>query len=53
MSAIYNLLKRHGLFSGCQYLIFDLKLLRFSKSLMLLGKTSHIFGPVKDFVSEP
>ena len=53
MSAIYNLYKRHGQFSGFQDLKFDLKMLRFSESLMLLGKSSHIFGPIKDIVSEP
>ena len=53
MYAIYNLHKRHGQFSGFQDLIFDLKLLRFSESLILLGKGSHIFGPRKDIVSEP
>ena len=53
MSAIYNTHKRHGQFSGFQDLIFDLKMLRFSKSLMLLGKSYHIFGPRKDIVSEP
>ena len=53
MSAIYNLHKRHGHFSGFQDLIFDLKMLRFSESLMLLGKTFHIFGPIKDIFSEP
>ena len=30
MSAIYNLHKRHGQFSGFQDLIFDMKMLRFS-----------------------
>ena len=53
MSAIYNLHKRHGQFSGFQDLKFDLKMLRFSESLMLLGKSSHIFGPIKDIFSEP
>ena len=53
MSAIYNLHKRHGQFSGFQDLIFDLKMLRFSESLMLLGKSFHIFGSIKDIVSEP
>ena len=53
MSGIYNLHKRHGQFSGIQDLIFDLKMLRFSESLMLLGKSSHIFGPRKDIISEP
>ena len=53
MSAIYNLHKRHGQISGFQDLIFDLKMLRFSESLMLLGKTFHIFGPIKDIFSEP
>ena len=53
MSAIYNLYKRHGQFLGLQDLIFDLKMLRFSESLMLLGKNSHIFGPTKDIVFEP
>ena len=47
MSAIYNLHKRHGQFSGFQDLIFNLKMLRLSESLMLLGKSSHIFGPRK------
>ena len=36
-----------------KYLIFDLKILRFSESLILLGKSSHIFGPRKDIISEP
>ena len=53
MSVIYNLQKRHGQFSGFQDLIFDLKMLRFSESLKLLGKSSHIFGLRKDIVSEP
>ena len=53
MSAMYNLHKRHGQFSGFQDLIFDLKMLRFSESLLLLGKDSHIFGSIKDIVSEP
>ena len=53
MPAIYNLHKRHGQFSGFQDLIFDLKMLRFSESLMLLGKRFHVFGPRKDIVSEP
>ena len=53
MFAIYNLHKLNGQFSGFQDLIFDLKMLRFSESLMLLGKSSHIFGPKKDIVSEP
>ena len=52
MSAIYNLHKRHGQFSGFQDLIFDLKMLRFSECLILLGRSSHIFGPRKDIVSE-
>ena len=47
MSVIYNLHK------GFQDLIFDLKMLRFFKSLMLLDKSSHIFGPMKDIVSAP
>ena len=53
MSAIYDLHKRHGQFSGFQDLIFDLKMLRLSESLMLLGKCFHIFGPRKDIVSGP
>ena len=53
MSAIYNLHKWYGQFSGFQDLIFDLKILRFSESLMLLGRSSHIFGAIKDIVSEP
>ena len=52
MSATYNLHKRHRQFSGLHDLIFDLKMLRFSESLMLHGKSCHIFGP-KDIVSEP
>ena len=44
---------RHEQFSGSQDLTFDLKMLRFSESLMLLGKSSHMFGPRKDIVSEP
>ena len=44
MSAIYNLYKRYGQFSGFEDLIFDLKMVRFSESLMLLGKRSHFFG---------
>ena len=39
MSAIYNLHKQHGQSSGFQDLIFDLKMLRFSESLVLLGKS--------------
>ena len=53
MSAIYNLHKRHVLFSGFQDLTFDLNMLRFSESLMLFDKSSHIFGPRNDIVSEP
>ena len=53
MSAIYNLNKRHGQFSGFQDLIFDVKMLRFSESLILLGKSSHIFEARKDIASEP
>ena len=53
MSAIYNLHKRHGQFSGFQDLIFDFKMLRFSEFLMLLGKSFYIFGPRKDILSEP
>ena len=53
MSAIYNLHKRHRQFSGFQDLIFDSKMLRFSESLMLLGKNSDIFGPTKDIIFEP
>ena len=47
MSAIYNLHKQHEQF------LDDLKMLRFSGFLILLGKSSHIFGPRKDTVSEP
>ena len=47
MPTIYNLHKRYGQCSGFQDLIFDLKMLRFSESLMLLGKSCHIFGPIK------
>ena len=50
---MYNLHKRHGQFSGFQDLIFDLKMLRFSEPLILLGKSSLIFGSIKDIVSEP
>ena len=53
MSAIYNLHKRHGQSSGFQDSIFVLNMLRFSEYLMLLGKSSLIFGPIKDIVSEP
>ena len=53
MSAIYNLHKRHGQFSAFQDLIFDLKMLKFSESLKLLGKRSHIFGSRNGIVSEP
>ena len=52
VSAIYNLHKRHGQFSGFQDLIFDLKILRFSESIKLLGRSTHIFGPRKDTLSE-
>ena len=52
MSAIYNLHKRHGQFSGFQHLISDLKMSRFSESLMLHGKSSHIFGLLKGIFSE-
>ena len=52
MPAIYNLHKQHGQFSGFQDSISDLNMLRFSESLMLLGKSSHICGPIKDIVSE-
>ena len=48
MSAIYNLHKRHGQFSGFQNSIFDLKMLRFSEFLMLIGESFHIFGPRKE-----
>ena len=44
MSAIYNLHKRQGQLSGFQDLIFNLKMLRFPKSLMLPGKSSYNFG---------
>ena len=53
MFAIYNLFKPHGQFSGFQDLIFDLKMLRFSESLELLGKLCHIFGPRNDIASDP
>ena len=53
MSAMYSLHKRHGQFSGFQDLLLDLKMLRFSESLMLFGKSSHIFGPKKNVASEP
>ena len=53
MSVIYNLHKGRGQFLGFQDLIFDLKVLRFSESLILLGKSSLIFGTIKDIVSEP
>ena len=53
MSAIYNLHKRHGQFSGFQNLIFDLKMLTFSESLTLLGRSSHVFVPIKDIDSKP
>ena len=53
MSPIYNLHKRHGQFSGFKDLIFDLMMLRFSESLMSLGKSYHIFGSRKDIVSKP
>ena len=53
MFAICNSHKRHGQFSGFQNVIFGLKMLIFSESLMLHGKSSHIFGPTKDIVSEP
>ena len=53
MSAIYSLHKWHGQFPGFQDLIFALKILRFSESLTLLGKSCHIFGRIKDIVSEP
>ena len=53
MFAIYNLYRGHGQFSGFQDLIFDFKMLRFSESLMLLGTSSHISGPIKDIVSQP
>ena len=52
MSAIYNLHKWHGHLSGFHDLIFDLKMLRFSEFLLLLGKSSHVFGPKNDIVSE-
>ena len=51
MSAIYNLHRRQGQFSGFQDLILDLKMLRFSESLILLVKSSHI-RPRRDIVSE-
>ena len=53
MSAICNLHKRHVQFSGFQHLSMDLKILRISESLMLPGKSSHIFRPRKDNVSVP
>ena len=49
MSAIYNLNKKHGQLLDFQDLIFDLKMLKFSESLMLLSKSSHIFGPGKGY----
>ena len=51
MSAIYNLHKQHEQLLDFQDLIFDLKMLKFSESLMLLSKSSHIFGPRKGIVS--
>ena len=42
MPAIYNLNKWDGQFSGFQDLMFALRMLRFSESLMLLGKSFHI-----------
>ena len=35
-----------------QDLIFDLKMFKLSVSLILLGKSSHIFGPKKDTIPE-
>ena len=52
MFAIYSLHKRHGQFSDFQDLIFDLEMLRFPESLVLLVKSSHNFGPRKYIVSE-
>ena len=52
MSAVYNLHKRHGQFSGFQNLIFDLKMLRFSESLKLPWQ-KFPYGPIKDIASEP
>ena len=52
MSAIYNLQKWHGHLLGFHDLIFGLKMLRFSESLLLLDKSSHVFGPKNDIVSE-
>ena len=52
-SVIYNLHQRHGQFSGFQNLIFHWAMLTFSKSVSLLGKGLHIFGPSKDIISEP
>ena len=51
MSKMYNL-RKHGQFSGFQDVIFDLKMLRSSESLKILGKSSHIFGPRKDIAYE-
>ena len=53
MSAIYNLDKQHEQLLDFQDLIFDLKMLKFSETLMLLSKSSHIFGPRKGIASEP
>ena len=44
MHAIYNLRKWHEQFSGFQDLIFDLKMLRFSESLMFLSKVPIFLG---------
>ena len=51
MSAIYNMQKQHGQFSSFQDLMFDLKVLRFSESLMLQyfwTKKGHCFSSIKN-----
>ena len=54
MSAIYNLHKRHGQFSGFQDLIFDLKMLRFSESLIVTWqKFPYCLGLERIFFLRP
>ena len=54
MSAIYNLHKRHGQFSGFQDLIFDLKMLRFSESLIVTWqKFPYFLGLERIFFLRP
>ena len=50
---IYVLQRRHGHFSGLQFLILDLNSLSVFVSLISLGINDHIFGPMYERVSVP